>query len=172
MHHSTASFMARLPIPYNSILTTKTYILPIDVPFKTVIDVLQQFVLSIDFFSKHITSQSHNWHIALQLQHCHAYILHEQLLFSTCYSEPKILKMHKHFMHPSPEKLFHLIRRAKTEQSNPQIIKLLQYIYATSEACVLYSAPAFRLHRTISRADSIFNKDLPWIWFPSTKNPS
>lgn len=67
-------------------------------------DVLQQFGLSTDFSTQQITSRTEQWHLSLQFRHNHAYILHEEILFSTSYTKPELLKLHKHFMHPSPGK--------------------------------------------------------------------
>lgn len=109
-------------------------------------NVLQQFSFSIDFSTKHHTFRSHNWKLPLTFQHGHAY---DQISFYTCYKNPELRKWHKHFMNPSPDKLFHLIKCFKPENGNPHILKLLQQISAACEACTPPTVRSFRFCTTV-----------------------
>lgn len=152
--------MALLPIPNNSFLTFKPYIIPIYVPFMIGTGVLQQLGLSIDFSTQHLTPKPQHWHLPLQFRHGRAYILHEKIPFSKCYTKPELLKMHKHSMHSLPGKRFHLIKHAKPEKAGPKIFKILQQISAAFESCAPYTVPPFRFRTTITPDEAIFNRDL------------
>lgn len=162
INRRNGSFMACPPIPSNSFLTLKTNIIPIDVPFLIVMDVLQQCDLNNDFYTQHLTSRSHNWSLSLNFKHSHVFILHDQIPFYTCNTKQELLKLHKYFMHPPPRKLFPLIKHTKPEKSRPKILKL-QLISAVCEACAQYNVPFFGSGPPFSNMNlsSIWN--FPWI---------
>lgn len=84
VHKRSGSFMARLPIPVNSFLCSKTYNVPIYVPFLIGMYVLKQFRPIIDLPTQLLTSQTQNWKLPLFYKHGHLYIQHTLEKFTTC----------------------------------------------------------------------------------------
>lgn len=79
--------------------------------------------------------------------------------------------MHQRFMHPSPGKLFNLIKRAKPEKANAQLLKILQEISIACQACAPYTVPPFRFRTTIPPDEIVFNRELAMDLMYLNKKP-
>lgn len=98
--------------------------------------------------------------LPIEFKHVHAYIQHYKQNFIFCFITSELLKMHSHCMHPSPGKLYHLLKIARPEQVSPKIKTMIKQISASCEACSTYSVPPFRFRTTIPAKEITFNREL------------
>lgn len=76
------------------------------------------------------TSQSYlidDWSAPLKRHEGHLYA-EMSLLVRTLFSKAQLLKLHRHFFHPSSEKLYRLLRKASPEDTTPETRQSLEEI--------------------------------------------
>jgi hypothetical protein len=70
-------------------------------------------------------------------------------LASTLFTDAELLKLHRSFGHPSVEKLSNLLERARPDEMDASVRKVLQEIVAHCQTCIEHSSPRRRFNRQI-----------------------
>eukprot|EP00171_Calliarthron_tuberculosum_P022791 IDg22791t1 len=83
------------------------------------------------------------------------------------YTRKELLRLHRHFKHPSDEKLWNLIKRAAPQHADTETRNLLASITRACETCTVFSAPPQRFRVSFPPSKISFNKnvavDLMWL---------
>lgn len=83
------------------------------------------------------------------------------------YTRAELQYLHLHFFHPSARKLFHLLKRAWSQDDKNSIYKTAQSIPAACESCREHSGRPFRFRASLPNYEVIFNHevaiDLLWL---------
>jgi transposase InsO family protein len=79
--------------------------------------------------------------------------------FKTYYTKPQLQRLHRHLLHPSPKKLYELLRRARPEDLPPETRSMIDDITRACETCATWDRrlTTFRI-RDID--DVVFNQEL------------
>ena len=141
--------------------------MPIDVPFLLGLDIFLEHALTLDFKSNTIRGKDNHWAIPIHYNHGHAFILPRTSPLCTHFTKQDLMKLHKHFMHPSTGKLYNLLKRAFPTKVNDKIRQMLQDIAEKCDQCAEHAVPPFRFRASIPKDNIIFNRelsiDLMWL---------
>ena len=82
------------------------------------------------------------------------------------YTKPELLKLHRHFRHPSTDKLFALIKRARPNQADSNTRRILEDMSRSCETCQTFSIPSQRFRVSFQPDEVTFNREvaLDVIW--------
>jgi hypothetical protein len=78
-------------------------------------------------------------------------------LASTLFTDAELLKLHRSFGHPSVEKLSNLLERARPNEMDGSVRKVLQEIVAYCQTCIEHSSPRRRFKLTLGMDEARFN---------------
>jgi hypothetical protein len=106
------------------------------------------------------------WTIPLHRKHGHIFY---RSAYHVHFSSTKLRRLHKHFIHPSVNKLYDLIKRAKSNEVDEATKNILKYIQSSCTTCQRKSMKprSFKPSFTISETDEhTFNKqiDIDVVW--------
>eukprot|EP00171_Calliarthron_tuberculosum_P002098 IDg2098t1 len=80
--------------------------------------------------------------------------------YSMLYSEQQLRRIHRHFYHPQPDRIFNLIKRASEAKANPETLKLLDKISRECDVCQRVSDHPGRFRVSLPNEDIVFNHEV------------
>lgn len=161
-------FQAEVPIPTGSTgINIKTHIVPINVPFLVVLDVLIENGIKLDFETHQMVGAEGKWSVPMHYVSGHVYIRPKSVINRCNFTMSQLKKMHYHFMHPSSGKLFNLIKKGYPAKANQSVNNMLEKISRACEVCNEHSIPPFRFRASIPEGNITFNReiaiDIMWL---------
>lgn len=115
----------RIPIVDDYFIDVEASILDVDVPLLIGLDVLKRLKVILDFSEFTMSSTSEDWTVPLARKLGHAYI---EWTDNILYTENELMKIHRHFYHPSTDKLYAIIKLAEPLTTNTGIYETLDKI--------------------------------------------
>ena len=86
---------------------------------------------------------------------------------SRIYSRRELRRLHRHFRHPSPQKLFNLLQSARLKDLPIETLRLIREITASCQQCQRFCRREVRFSSKLLREDLVFGRsiavDLCWI---------
>lgn len=125
-HKCIGTIEIRLPIGSSFYVPITANVSLIDVPLLIGIDIMKQLGMVINLSNDRLITNKYNQEVSLKTKMGHLYL--EWPLSTTFYTEHELKRIHKHFHHPSSEKLYALMKRADEENINPDVKKALENI--------------------------------------------
>ena len=123
----------RIPCPDGSFIHFNIDVVQEDVPMLIGLDILDREKLVADNVSNVLSSKRFGWELPITRKDGHLFLTWD---YSTVlYTKSELKKLHYHFFHPTSQKLFDLISRAKLEHATPETRSLLQQISASCKTC-------------------------------------
>lgn len=105
------------------------------------------------------------WDMPLVRKFGHMYL--ERTSRGMIFTKNELIKLHRHFRHPSYGKVWELIKRARPHQADENTKKMWTEITKSCETCQTFSAPPQRFTVSLPPSDIVFNQsvamDLTWI---------
>lgn len=98
------------------------------------------------------------WNVPLQRsksQHLYAKM---DLMASTYFTRTQLLKLHKQFYHPSAQKLFNLLKKARPQEASPETLRILKEISKNCDPCQRISTAPKRFRVTLGSEHVQFNE--------------
>eukprot|EP00170_Pyropia_yezoensis_P002031 contig_8686_g2035 len=74
------------------------------------------------------------------------------------YTYPELQKIHKHFFHAKPERLYNVMKRAEVANVVPEALKQLQDVASACDACQRLAREPSRVHVALPEKDTCFNR--------------
>jgi len=148
----------RIPIPNNSYIPYEFDVVQPDVPMLMGLDLLDAMKCYANNVENKFVSPFENWTLPITRKFGHLY-----LCWSTaeiCFTKSELLKMHRHFYHPSTDKVMALLKRGYPDQADSGTRKLLMEIAAACQTCQRFSRPPERFKVSIPEADIQFNQEV------------
>ncbi len=90
----------------------------------------------------------------LTRKHGHLYLTWNSESIS--FTKSEIIKLHRHYQHPTSEKLYEVMKRALPDQVDEATRQLLEKIIRSCETCQAFSAPPQRLRVSLPKSDIVF----------------
>lgn len=160
---SLGAIHVRIPIPGHMFIQVHVDVVEPNVPLLIGLDALDKHSLYINNVRNLLLSEKFRWGIPLQHKNGHLYL---QWGAEVLFTIGELKKMHNGFFHPSTEKLFNLIRRAKPEHATTKTQKLLEQVSAECKTCQYHAPRPLRFAASIP-GPIVFNRlvilDLMWI---------
>lgn len=111
VHKWQGTFNARITLPNHSYINVKT-IVPIDVLFLIRLDILLERSISINVHKHVIKGKENAWKLPTDDNSGHTFIVSSPSPIRCCFKRQELIKLCKHFMHPSTGNQFNLLKRA------------------------------------------------------------
>lgn len=76
----------------------------------------------------------------------------------TCFTKAQLMKLHKQFFHPSSQKLFNLIKRARPEMATPEILQTIMELSRRCDPCQRIQLAPYRFRVSFGTENIRFNE--------------
>ena len=164
-HKSLGIIPVRIPTPISGYLHIDVDVVRPDVPLLIGLDVLDQEQLIPNNVENQLESRLYGWSIPIIRKLGHLYITWEE--HKTLFTRQELLRMHRHFYHPSARKLLSLIRRSNLEHIDKSTRTMLEEISQSCSTCQTFSRKPQRFKVSMPNEKVIFNRevalDLMWL---------
>ena len=127
-----------LPTPSGMRIIYVDVIAP-DVPLLFGLDVLDREGWFVNNVTSKLCSASKNWEMPIYRKHGHLYLTWGPVK-SILFNRSQLVRLHKHFLHPSTDKLYNLLRKATPDLLTGETRSLLDEVSKTCHACQTYSS--------------------------------
>lgn len=131
-HAGLGTIEIPVPISNDYYIPVMTEVVNIDIPFLLGLDTMTKNGMVLDTKRQTLSSNSDGWKVSLVRKRGHLYYDWE---IRVLFTEAELRKVHKHFFHPKPEKLYALIRRADPATASPKALQDLEGIDAKCDPC-------------------------------------
>ena len=148
----------RIPILNHSFLKIIVNVVPADFPLLLGLDVLDNEKIVANNFQNELQAAHHGWSMPLTRKHGHLYLTWNSK--SILFTKSEIIKLHRHFKHPTSGKLYEVMKRARPSQVDEATRELFEKITKASETCQTFSAPPQRFRVPLPPSDMVFNRDV------------
>lgn len=127
-HDAVQGAVARKPY-----LSINADIVDVDIRLLIGLDFLDEERLVPDNLENKLISKDHGWELPLTRRHGHMFL--EWNFHTILLTKGELLKLHRHFFHPSTENLFGLFKRGYRPHGTSQVRKVLRSI---ADECLRY----------------------------------
>ncbi len=136
--------------------------MPLDL---NVIEINPPLLIGLDIQDKHklytkkvenlLVYASPKWIVPLTSKHRHIFYQwsHEKL-----YTERKLIRIHRHFYHLHPDRVFNLMKRANDSHANSETLEKLETISQKCEICQRIADQPGRFRVSLPNGDIVFNR--------------
>eukprot|EP00171_Calliarthron_tuberculosum_P018035 IDg18035t1 len=130
-----------------------------------VVDINVPLLIGLDLMDKHkiFVDNVDNKLVCKDLQWCHqvkrklGHLFYEWT-YDTMYSETELKRIHRHFYHPKPERLYSLIKRAGDREATPETMKKLENLTESCDVCQRLSEQPGRFRVSLPNEEIVFNR--------------
>lgn len=154
-YDSLGKLVIRMPVTDTYFVCIKAQIVHVDVPLLLGLDVLRRLKVILDFDKFTMTSTKGHWSVQLKRKLRHAYV---EWADNILYTETELRKMHRHFYHPSTDKLFKMIKRAEPTNEHPGMHEVLEKIKETCDTCQRNGNEPHRFRVAMPPENCVFNR--------------
>jgi len=154
---SLGTIPVRIPTPDGSFLGLDMDVVEANIPMLVGLDVLDREKLVADNVQNKLVAKHRGWSLPITRKLGHMYV--EWDFSSALYTKSELQKFHRHFYHPSVNKLFNLIGRAKPEDATPETRKLLEDISKACATCQRFTPKPQSFQVSVPKG-IVFNQDL------------
>ncbi len=129
-----------------------------DMPMLLGLDILDREGLIACNVRNELQSVYHGWKIPIERELSHLYVTSNPKHIQ--FTRPELIKLLRHFRHPSPEKLYAVIKPARPDQADEATRSLLAEVSRTCATCQTYSAPSQTFRVSPPPSDIVFNREI------------
>jgi Reverse transcriptase (RNA-dependent DNA polymerase) len=132
----TANSLGRLLVPLRTpvgIRSLQVDVVDADIPLLLGLDFMDNMNVTANTLTNRLESRE-GWSLPLTRHGGHVYLEWEQL-HATMFSSEQLRKLHRQFFHPSADKLYNLLKRARPEDASEETRALLQEITESCHFC-------------------------------------
>ena len=155
-HTSEGYILVRIPVTNDSFLSIKAPIVDINVPFLFGLENMLKYKIVLDVDNAVMFSKLQGWTLPLRFKNGHLYY---EWAVSILFTESELRKVHNHFSHPEPDRLFSLFRRADPSSTSSHILNDLEKISSTCETCQREASAPHRFRVSLANIDIILNRE-------------
>lgn len=153
-HKCIAFLHIRMSVSDDIVVTFDAYVVSIDVFLLLGLDVLCQLELIVKFKDGTLLTKYNDWHAKVVHKMGHLYV---EWPPSVYYTETELRRIHRHFFHPSTEKLMGLIRHGAKEYVTPHLRGQLDQVRNSCDTCQRL-APNPNRFKVSMPQDCVFNR--------------
>ena len=154
---SLGKIEARIPTPNGSYLKIDMRVLSTDVHMLLGLDVLDRKSIVANNVHNELEAMHAGWTMPPQ---GNSEICTYLGVPNTFLPRTELLKLHRHFRHPSADKLYAVIKRVRKDQAESSTLELLRKISKGWITCETFSAPPQRFRVSFHPTDSVFNREV------------
>lgn len=156
--HSLGHMTFRMPSDQNSFISLSIDVVDADIPLLIGLDVLDKANIYVDNVHNRLVHGSGKWFLPLERKRGHLFL--PWTTASILFTRKELQKLHEHFFHPSAEKLYNLVKRARPQELSPQTRQTLDDISRACRSCKLFTMKPYRFRVSIPDENIIFNQEV------------
>ena len=122
----------------NGLLRMNVDIVREDIPLLMGINFMDENGLQFLSVRNELQCVHDDWTMPVTRRGGHGYLCWEPIS-SVMFNKAQLLRLHQHLLHPSVQKLYNLLQRAKPEDMTPNTKEILQEITSNCEQCIRFS---------------------------------
>lgn len=146
----------RIPIEENGFINIPTAVVDINIPLLLGLETMIKYKVVLDVDERTLYSKLQGWSLELTLKRGHLY---HNWNIGILFTENELRKVHNHFYHPEPERLYSLFKRADPSSASPQLLQDLDNINSVCDTCQREASAPHRFRVSASNADIVFNRE-------------
>lgn len=154
-HKGLGEMDVRLPLGGDHFISITAHVVPLDIPLLLGLDVMQELKLVIDLSENTLYSPVNGKEVPLVSKRGHIYLEWPPSIF---YTEAELRKIHRHFYHPSSEKLYALLKKAGGDEVDSDVKRTLEKVQRTCDTCQRHGSKPHRFRVAIPDEYCIFNR--------------
>lgn len=154
---SLGKIPVRIPTPDGGFLPLEIDVVKANIPMLIGLEVLDQNQLVADNLDNELVSKRGKWSLPITRKNGHLFV--EWDFAEILYTKSELRKLHLHFYHPSVNKLYNLIRRAKPEDATSETKQLLEDIAKACSTCQRFE-PRPQSFQVSVPSGIVFNQEL------------
>ena len=163
-YDSLGKIIIKIPTPNGSTLVRKMDVVQADIPLLIGLDLLHEEKLVADNVRNKLVNTVSNWEMPITRKFGHLYLCWSK---SILFTKSELIRLHRHFYHPFPDRLMGLIKKSSPEQADQNTRRILKEISEACSTCQKYSRPPERFKVSLPNDEIIFNHtlalDLMWL---------
>lgn len=156
-HQCDGVLLIHMPVADDLVVQFEAYVVPIDVPLLLGLDVLRKLDIVIRFGNGTLLNEEDGWILQLKQKMGHLYAEWPPAIY---YTEQQLRTIHRHFYHPTTERLSNLIHNGAKEHVVPGLRKMLDHIRETCDVCQRMAKPPGTFRVAIPPGDCVFNRSV------------
>ena len=153
--NSKGTLEFRIPVGQNYFVSIIANVVDIDVPLLLGLDILKSYKLLIEVAGRLLISKDHGWELDLIRKLGHPYCVWTT---DVLYTTNELLRIHLHFFHAHPERIFSLMKRAEDPDSTAETAKELQELTSSCDICQKPAKEPGRFRVSLPSEDIVFNR--------------
>lgn len=145
----------RIPYGNGRFIKAELDVVDIDVPLLIGLDILDEHKLYINNVKNLLVCENPQWSGPVTRKMGHIYY---EWGYGTMYTKAELKKIHRHFYHPRPERIFSLMKRANDPQATADTLKLLEDVTESCDVCQRIAKQPGRFRVALPTEDIVFNR--------------
>lgn len=154
-HKGVGTLKIRVPVSGSHILDASAFVMDVKIPSLIVLIVLTHLNAILDVRENTISSPTEAWELPLFQKLGQLYIEWPSKIFFTV---SELHKLHKHFFHIQPDKIFHLLRRSNHGNVDTSVLEKLHDITRSCDVCQPSAGAPNRFKGSLPHSDLLFNR--------------
>lgn len=143
-----------IPVSGSHYVKVVAEIVDVDVPFLLGLDVLTHIRAILDFNEDRLSGKFDDWSVPLVRKMGHLYV---EWPVRVLFSSTQLRRIHRHFKHPSAERLYALIKRAEPHGQHPELMRELEDIQRNCDVCQRVADAPWRFRVSLPDEEDTFN---------------
>ena len=145
----------RLPIAKDYFLPLFVNVIALNVPFLLGLDIMDRYCMYVNNVTNHLVCVNEGVAVPAARQYGHIYL---DWGSDTLYTFSELQRIHKHFYHAKPERLYALMRRSKDKEATPGTLRQLEKIAHACDVCQRLAKDPSRFRVAMPEEDLCFNR--------------
>ncbi|OSX76963.1 hypothetical protein BU14_0166s0003 [Porphyra umbilicalis] len=156
-HDTVGCLDIRGPITAELIIIMAVDVIKLNVPFLLGLDTLDRYKMYFNNVTDELVFVNEG--VSLPTTHSDGHVYYSwEWNPDILYTFPEFMRIHRHFFHASPERLYAFMRRAKNEDAVPGTLQRLQDVAAACDVCQCLAKEPGRFRAALPEGDVIFNR--------------
>lgn len=154
-HASIGTLAMRIPLADDFFMQLMVNVVDVNVPLLFGLDILDKFRMYANTVLNRLVCEAYSVTVPLVRKLGHVYYVWEQ---NVLYTMPELRKLHRHFFHPQPDRLYAVINKAGGEHAKPSTLKQLQDVSRNCDLCQRLAKDPSRFRVALPPGDIVFNR--------------
>lgn len=154
----------RVPLAGDLFLPMDVDVVDVSVPFLFGLDALDANEMYVNTVTNELVCVAYKLSVPVTRKYGHVFLEWSR---DTLYTMVEAERLHRHFCHPAPERLFAVLRQANDPHANKETLSRLEEVTATCDTCQRLAKEPTRFRVALPAEDIVFNRtvlvDLMWL---------
>ena len=155
-HKAEGYLDVRIPVHDSGFICIRASVVEVNVPLLLGLENMMHYKMVLDVDEKTLYSKLQGWKLDLRIKYGHLYLEWD---VGTLFTKTELRKVHNHFYHPEPDRLYALFKRADPSSASPQLMSDLEKLNAVCDTCQREGYPPHRFRVSLPGDNTVFNRE-------------